>query len=69
MSVTYYVDSYGEVHAGGAIGNDTTLCGDALEGENGETPLSQTRATLSCLRCINIVAYCRDITRDALGIL
>lgn len=50
------------IHAGGASGNDYTLCGCALEGENGDTEMDEvTRGRINCPDCIGIIRHCKTI--------
>jgi len=49
------------VHAESAGGVDYTLCGDALEGENGDTPMELTRDLIRCGRCEAIILHCKMI--------
>lgn len=50
------------VHCEGADGNDYTLCGDALEGVNGDEPMEATwRDPIRCGRCAQIIAFAKKI--------
>ncbi len=51
------------VHCEGADGNDYTLCGEALEGVNGDTPMVETQEGIDCGRCIGIIQHCRRVGR------
>jgi hypothetical protein len=49
-------------HAFGVIGGDVTLCGDALEGNPGETPppiVAPPGREVTCPRCIQVIEHCR----------
>lgn len=59
--VERYADHTGIVHFMGIFGGDYTLCGDALEGEKGDTPMAKTREKVDCENCKGVVAYCKAI--------
>lgn len=57
-------DHYTEklVHAVGAIARgEFTLCGRALEGVNGDEPMTETRELIQCPACEAIIAHCKLI--------
>ena len=54
----------GTIHCEAAGGADYTLCGAALEGENGDQPMVQTYARIDCGQCIGIVAFCLQIRKS-----
>jgi hypothetical protein len=49
------------VHCDGPDGNDYTLCGLALEGENGDEPMEETNWRVTCKQCIGTIAYCKAV--------
>jgi len=49
------------IHCDGPDGNDYTLCGYALEGEDGSSHLETTAASINCDACIRIIEFCRRI--------
>lgn len=56
----YYAEKL--VHAQGAIaGGEFTLCGRALEGVNGDEPMTETRELIQCPACEAIIAHCKII--------
>jgi len=66
MAVDKYTSGIREtriVHAGNADGDDRTLCGDALEGDedNGFESLLPTHTKITCELCIRIITHCKAI--------
>ena len=49
------------VHSEGPDGCDYTLCGLALEGENGDEPMEETRDRIRCPGCIATINFCKSI--------
>lgn len=50
------------IHCGSVDGTDFTLCGLALEGENGDEPMTKVeRGKVSCLRCCTIIRFCKTV--------
>lgn len=48
------------VHCEAAIApGEYTLCGLALEGENGDTPMEETRDLIRCPDCEGIILHCK----------
>lgn len=54
-------DIDGAVHCEGADGVDCTLCGLALEGERGDTPMAEVHKGIDCERCITTIYFCKRI--------
>lgn len=54
-------DIDGAIHLEGPDGVDYTLCGHALEGERGDTPMVETNEGIDCDRCIGIINHCRRV--------
>lgn len=52
---------YAVIHAGTHGGNDYTLCGAALDGEDGDSSMMGTRRRITCQECIRIIRYCKSI--------
>ena len=46
-------------HATAANGDDRTLCGLALEGENGDDVAASMRGKISCDDCARIITHCQ----------
>jgi hypothetical protein len=59
--VERFIDRDGVTHAGPYSGYDAALCGYALEGENGDAPMTPTLGRISCETCIALVHYARSI--------
>ena len=51
----------GRVHCEEAGGAGYTLCGAALEGENGNQLMIETAVTINCADCIRIIEHCKRI--------
>ncbi len=74
MAARTEVQTWGEgrrletVHAGSGTGHDTTLCGDALEGndDNGFTPLVEVQARINCPACLAVIRYAKSIPASAM---
>jgi hypothetical protein len=54
-------DIDGVVHSEAADGCDYTLCGNALEGVNGDTEMVETSAGIDCEQCIRVIEFCKRI--------
>lgn len=61
------VDRHVVVHAGAHGGNDYTLCGAALDGEDGNGQMLRTRRRVTCRECIGIIRYCKSIPNRVLN--
>lgn len=62
-------DYYSEklVHADGAIAiGEFTLCGRALEGVNGDEPMTRTSELIQCPMCEAIIAHGKRIRQSAI---
>jgi hypothetical protein len=49
------------VHAAAPGAAGFTLCGLALEGENGDAPMEETRDLIRCGNCEAIILHCKTI--------
>lgn len=50
------------IHCDGPDGNDYTLCGFALEGEDGTEPLEEVaRRRITCEQCIKVITFAKAI--------
>lgn len=50
------------VHCVAAIAaGEFTLCGLALEGERGDTPMQETRDLIRCQDCESIILHCKMV--------
>lgn len=53
-------------------GNDYTLCGAALEGERGDSPMEEISDSggrqVTCAECIRIVEHCWRLRKSKIGI-
>lgn len=58
---THFLENSITVHCDGPGGMDYTLCGAALEGENGDEQMTETPFKVNCERCISIIDFCMDI--------
>ena len=61
----YYEHEKGIVHCEAAHGNDYTLCGFTLDGDQGEIT-KVTGRKISCGDCLGIIQFCRNIRPSAL---
>ena len=61
MSAKHWKDSDRVVHCDTSDGVDYTLCGEALEGERGDTPMTETFEGIDCPRCIDIIRFCQKV--------
>jgi len=59
--------STGLVHGGTMDGNDYTLCGTAMEGENGDDNMVVTNRRISCGQCIALILHCKSIPMSKLN--
>lgn len=55
----------GAIHAGGPDGNDYTLCGFSLDGDQGEV-VEIERGRISCSQCVNTINYAKSIPARSL---
>lgn len=56
------------LHCEASNGDDRTLCGCALEGENGDTPMQLTpRGRINCSDCTQVINFCQTITHHHLA--
>jgi hypothetical protein len=56
------------IHVNCANGDDRTLCGAALEGLNGETPMQLVKTgKINCADCGRIINHCQLITHHHLA--
>jgi len=64
-----WIDSEtGVVHADGGDGNDYVLCGDAMDGENGDAFMIETvRHKITCSRCIRVIVTAKAIHSSLIG--
>lgn len=69
MSVTRFIDiETGDVHLAGGDGNDLVFCGVALEGENGDAPMIETRRhKITCDTCLRMIRYAKTVPAKVLG--
>lgn len=50
------------IHSGPADGCDYTLCGAAMDGEDGDNEMSEVaRGKIDCERCVRIIRFCKQI--------
>lgn len=49
------------IHCEGPDGNDYTLCGFALDGEDGDVRLVETHSQITCHQCIRTIEFCRRV--------
>lgn len=54
-------DIDGVIHCEGPDGADYSLCGLALEGERGDTPMTDTAEDIDCGRCIATIRFCKRV--------
>lgn len=74
MKSSQEIERYSEVvgrsaviHAGAHEGGDYTLCGAATDGEDGNSHMMRTRRLITCLGCIGIILYCKEVPRRLLN--
>lgn len=65
--VRHLLDIENVVHCEGSDGIDCALCGDALEGINGDTPMIETEARISCDRCLSIIRFSRKVRNEEMA--
>ena len=52
----------GTIHAEYPCGDDRTLCGAALEGEDGDDEMQEVaRGKINCPDCLNTIQHCKSI--------
>lgn len=57
----HYLETGLVIHCEGIIGAGSTLCGAALEGVNGDEPMTETHASINCDQCITVINFCRKV--------
>lgn len=57
----HHLDCDGVVHCEENGGAGYTLCGLALEGERGATPMTDTAARINCGECVAIIKFCQRV--------
>lgn len=55
-------DVDGVIHCVGAVAaGEFSLCGLALEGERGDTPMIEIHKSIDCRNCIATIEHCKSI--------
>lgn len=66
----YKIDHYDQGvvnHASRGDGYDVTLCGLALEGEEGDwSPAEDIKGKINCEDCFKMIKYCKSISKNDL---
>jgi hypothetical protein len=63
---TFYEVQAKLVHCGPADGNDFTLCGFTLDGDQGEIP-EWEGSRIDCPQCLAVIRFCQSISGRALS--
>jgi len=61
MKTLIFPSAPGVAHANGPLSDEYTLCGDALEGVNGDDIAYEYAGRVSCPTCIAIIEHCRKM--------
>lgn len=63
LKIKRWLDIENVTHVEGGTGNDMTLCGLALEGENGDTEMLEITSRINCPDCLHVINHARKIPK------